>query len=156
MRVVRLLSEVSAAAGRGLLAGLAGTAAMTVSSTLEARVRGRGDSSAPADAAAVVLGVHTGGESGGRFSTLVHWGYGTGWGALRGLIGWAGLSGIPATAAHLAAVWGGEQVVLPTTGVSEPASSWGVEEVAIDLLHHTVYAAATGLAYEALDRAGSA
>jgi len=25
---------------------------------------------------------------------------------------------------------------------------WGREEVAIDLLHHTVYAVATGLAYE--------
>lgn len=156
MRVVRLLSEASAAAGRGLLAGLAGTAAMTVSSTLEARIRGRGDSSAPADAAAVVLGVHPEGPGGGRFSTLVHWGYGTGWGAVRGLIGWAGLSGAAATGVHLATVWGGEQIVLPTTGVSEPATSWGTEEIALDLLHHTVYAAATGLAYEALDRTGSA
>ncbi|GHD32645.1 hypothetical protein [Nocardiopsis kunsanensis] len=156
MRVLRLLSGASAAAGRGLLAGLAGTAAMTVSSTLEARIRGRGGSSAPADAAAVALGVHPEGEGGGRFSTLVHWGYGTGWGAVRGLVGWAGLSGTPATAAHLAAVWGGEQVVLPATGTSGPATAWGVEEIAIDLLHHSVYAAATGVVYEALDRAGPA
>jgi len=43
--------------GRGLLAGLAGTAAMTVSSTLEMRLRGRAASSAPADATAKVLGI---------------------------------------------------------------------------------------------------
>ena len=44
------VDTLATAVGRGLLAGFAGTAAMTVSSTLEARIRGRAASSAPARA----------------------------------------------------------------------------------------------------------
>jgi hypothetical protein len=34
-----------------------------------------------------------------------------------------------------------------------PVWRWGAEEVAIDALHHLVYATATSLAYERLERA---
>jgi len=51
------LGDIAAAVGRGLFAGAAGTVAMTASSTSEARLRERGSSSAPADAAGKVLGV---------------------------------------------------------------------------------------------------
>jgi len=79
------LGDVAGAVGRGLFAGVAGTAAMTVSSTLEAKLRKRASSSAPADAAGKVLGVAPRDEAGQtRFSTVVHWGYGTSWGAVRG------------------------------------------------------------------------
>lgn len=54
--------DVAAAVGKGLLAGLVGTVAMTLSSTAEAKLRGRGSSSAPADAAAKVLGVEPKGD----------------------------------------------------------------------------------------------
>ena len=47
----------AAAVGKGVFAGAVGTAAMTVSSSIEARLRGRGASSAPADAAGKVLRV---------------------------------------------------------------------------------------------------
>jgi hypothetical protein len=102
------LGDVAAAFfGRGLFAGAAGTAAMTVSSSLEARLRGRGASTAPARAAEKVLGVKpVSEEAEARFSNLAHWGYGTGWGGVRGLLGDAGLSGPKATATHFAAVWG--------------------------------------------------
>ena len=79
------LGEVAAAFGKGLFAGVAGTAAMTVSSTLEAKLRGRGASTAPAQAAAKVLGVEpVDEETMARFSNIVHWGYGTAWGGVRG------------------------------------------------------------------------
>ena len=107
--------------GKGLFAGAVGTAAMTVSSTLEMRARGRTASTAPADAAGKVLGVEPKDEAGeARFASLVHWSYGTGWGAVRGLIGAAGLEGPAATAAHFGAVWGSEQVMLPALGVAPP------------------------------------
>lgn len=147
------LGAVAAAVGKGLAAGLAGTAAMTASSTLEARLRGREPSTTPARAASRVLGVAPVDERGeGRFNNLVHWGYGTAWGAVRGLLAAAGLGGVPATVVHLGAVWGGEQVVLPATGASPPATRWGATEVAVDLWHHAVYAVATGVAYRWLDR----
>ncbi|HEX3317137.1 MAG TPA: hypothetical protein VHR88_03905 [Solirubrobacteraceae bacterium] len=140
--------------GRGIVAGALGTAAMTVSSTLEQRRRGREASTAPADATAKVLGI-SGFQSDGakaRFGTLVHWGYGTSWGLARAALGETGLSPVPATAAHFAAVWGSEQVMLPALEVAPPLTRWGAQEVAIDAFHHVVYATATGLAYEALSR----
>lgn len=151
--VAVLLGSLAAAIGKGLAAGVAGTAAMTVSSTLEAKLRGRDASTTPARAASKVLGVAPVDEVGERrFNNLVHWGYGTGWGAARGVLGAIGLTGVPATVAHLAAVWGGEQVVLPATGAGTSATRWGGAEVAIDLWHHLVYVAATGIAYSWLDR----
>ena len=49
------LGDVAAAFGKGIFAGVAGTAAMTLSSTIEMKVRGRPASSTPAQAAAKVL-----------------------------------------------------------------------------------------------------
>jgi hypothetical protein len=147
------LGDVAAAVGKGLFAGAAGTVAMTASSTIEMKLRGRPPSSAPAQAAAKVLGVRPVDEKAEeRFSNIVHWGYGTAWGGVRGLLAAVGLSGPAATAAHLAAVWGTEQVMLPALDVTPPLTEWGAEEVAIDALHHLVYAAATGVAYSLLDR----
>ncbi|MBA2616893.1 MAG: hypothetical protein H0U91_01820 [Rubrobacter sp.] len=150
------LGDVAADFGKGLFAGVAGTAAMTVSSTLEMKISGRGASETPAQAAEEVLGVQPEDEdSEARFSNLVHWGYGTGWGGVRGLLESAGLSGTTATAAHLGLVWGSEQVVLPALGVSAPVFKYGGKATATDLLHHAVYATATGLAYSYLDRSQS-
>ena len=147
------LGDVAAAVGKGLFAGVAGTVAMTASSTIEMKLRGRPASSAPATAAAKVLGVEPKGQSEeARFSSIVHWGYGTSWGAVRGLIGAAGLRGLRANAAHLGAVWGSEQAILPALGVAPPFWEWGAKEVAIDAFHHLVYAGATGAAYALLDR----
>jgi len=144
---------VAAAAGVGLAAGLAGTAAMTVSAAIEAKVRQREASTAPADAASKILGVKPEGEEQAkRFSTLVHWAYGTSWGAVRGLLDCAGLPGPAASAAHLAVIWGAEQVILPGLGVAPPLTKWGGKEIAIDAWHHLTYAAATGAAYAALNR----
>lgn len=137
---------------KGLLAGLAGTAAMTVSSTLDEKLRGRPPSTAPADAAAKVLGIENfpSDEDKSRFSNAVHWTYGTGWGVVRALLG-TRLPPRVATAAHFAAVWGVQVAMLPALGLAPPLSQWGAEEVAIDAFHHVVYATATGVSYELLD-----
>ncbi len=147
------LGDLAAAVGKGLFAGAAGTVAMTVSSTIEMKLRGRPPSSVPARAAAKLLGVEPVDERAeARFSNIVHWGYGTAWGGVRGLLAAAGLSGPAATAAHLAAVWGAEQVMLPALDVAPPLTEWGAEEVAIDAFHHLVYVGATGVAYSLLDQ----
>src|SRR5947199_3176934 len=66
---------------KGLLAGFCGTAAMTLSATLEEKLRGREPSTAPADAAAKVLGIRAfeSDAAKSRFSNAVHWSYGTAW-----------------------------------------------------------------------------
>ena len=146
------LGEISSAVGRGLLAGAAGTAAMTVSSTIEAKLRGRVGSSAPADAAGKILGIQPRDPAGkARFSNVVHWGYGTSWGAVRGLIAESGLTGAAATSAHFAAIWPSALVMLPSLDVAPPPWKMGATELAIDAWHHLVYVTATGAAYAALE-----
>jgi len=150
------LGDTAAAVGKGLVAGAAGTVAMTVSSTLEAKLRKRGSSSAPADAAGKVLGVQSRDEAGeARFGTVVHWAYGTSWDAVRGLLHAIGMDGGRATATHFAAVWGSELAMLPALGVAPPPWESEPKEVAIDAVHHAVYAIATGLAFAALQASSS-
>src|SRR4051794_29679668 len=148
------INQLATTLGRGLVAGAAGTAAMTVSSTVEAKLRHRAFSTAPADAAAKVLGIKafSGEAAHSRFSNLVHWGYGTGWGVPRALLGMNGRSSARATGTHLAALWGSEQVMLPALSVAPPITFWSREEIAIDGFHHAVYALSTAVAYELLKR----
>ncbi len=151
--MTRALADVAGQVGKGLAAGVAGTALMTLASTIEMKVQGRGPSSAPADAAAKVLGVEpTGEKEKARFSNVVHWAYGTSWGAFRGALSVAGLSGPAAAGAHFAAVWGSGLVMLPALGVAPPAKEWGTKALAVDAFHHIVYAAGVSLAFSALDR----
>jgi hypothetical protein len=149
---MKALETLADSIGKGLVAGFFGTAAMTVSSTVEARLRNRAPSSAPARATAKVLGIKEFEDdlAKARFSDLSHWGYGTSWGVLRGLLGATGMSPKAATAAHGAAIYGAAQVTLPALEVAPPSIFWGKEEIAIDAFHHLVYATATGLAYELL------
>ena len=145
---------LATAIGRGLVAGLAGTAAMTISSTVEARLRGRAFSTAPARATAKVLGIREFDSdlAQARWNDLSHWGYGTGWGVLRGLLGALPMSPRTATVAHGAAIYGAAQVTLPALDVVPPSIFWGAKEIAIDAFHHVVYAAVTGAAHTALTR----
>jgi hypothetical protein len=147
---MKALTKAAAAIGDGIVAGFLGTAAMTVSSTVEARLRHRAASTAPARATAKALGIREfeNDLAKARFNDLSHWGYGTGWGVVRGILGATGMPPAKATAAHGAAVWGSAAVSLPALDVAPPFVFWGRKEVAIDLLHHTVYAIATGVAYE--------
>ncbi len=153
---MKVLSTLASSVGKGLVAGFAGTAAMTVSSTVEARLRGRKPSSAPARATAKALGIASFEDdvAAARFNDLSHWGYGTSWGVVRGLLAATGMPARAATAAHGAAVWGSAQVTLPALEVAPPVVFWAPEEIAIDVFHHSVYAIATGLAYELLDSNG--
>jgi hypothetical protein len=148
--------KLAGSIGKGLVAGLAGTAFMTVSSTVEARLRQRKPSSAPARATAKVLGITSFADeiAQARFNDLAHWGYGTAWGVMRGLLDALGLPPGAATAAHGAAIWGSAQVTLPALDIAPPALFWAPREIAIDAFHHAVYATATGIAYQLLnDRA---
>lgn len=155
---MRTAEKLASNIGKGLVAGFAGTAAMTVSSTIEARLRRRKLSTAPARATAKALGIASFEDAiaQARFNDISHWGYGTGWGVVHGLLDTVGVSSRAATAAHGAAVWGSAQIALPAMDIAPPAIFWGAEEVAIDAFHHTVYAVATGIAYELLSSNGRA
>ena len=152
---MKRLARFADGIGKGIVAGAVGTAAMTVSSTVEAKLRGRAFSTAPAKAAAKALGIETFDDRAAyeRFSNLVHWGYGTGWGVARGVMRAVGIGPRLATPAHFAAIWGSALYTLPKYKVAPPVTEWGAEEVAIDVFHHLVYVTAAAMAFELLDRA---
>jgi len=144
------VDRVSVAVGRGLVAGAAATAAMTVSSTAEMKLRGRPPSVAPAQVAAKLLGVRPRDET--RFGTIAHATTGVALGAARGLLDLAGLRGGAAAGTFLAIAWAPDLVGVPAAGVAPPPWRWGVKETAISALHHVVYAGVGEAAYRALDR----
>lgn len=149
-----LLGRFAALVGKGLFAGVAGTAAMTLAQMVEMRITKREPSSAPADAASRVLGVKPKGEEEKqRFSQMVHFAYGTSWGAVRGVLAGFGLGPILGTVGHFAAVWGTALTMQPALDVAPPPTEWGANELAKDAGYHAVYAIGTGLAFAALNRA---
>lgn len=145
------LNQVAADIGIGLVAGFVGTAAITLSQLIEMRVRHRKPSNSPAEAVENVFEVLPADrESEARLNTLAHWTYGTVWGSFRGVLDAAGLRGVPATLTHAAALQGTALVLLPGVKVAPPPTEWGASEIAIETLHHLVYATAAGLTYEFL------
>jgi hypothetical protein len=149
------LGEFGSAIGKGLLAGLAATAAITLSQMIEMKLTKREPSDAPVKVAAETIGVKPATKGGKeKLSQELHWAYGTSWGVARGIIGLAGLKGWPATAVHFAAIWGSSMIMLPVFNAAPPVYEEDAKAIAIDGLHHAVYAIAAGLTYDALD-AGS-
>ncbi len=146
------VGDFAAALGKGLVAGAIGTAVMTLSSTAEARLRKGEPSTVPAEAACKVFGLEPL-ELGAAatFSRVVHWGYGTSWGTLRGVLAMLGLRAPIAATVHFAAVWGSELVMLPALDVTPPIKQWSRTDLAVDAVHHLVYVCATSVAYTMLN-----
>lgn len=143
--------DMTAALGRGLVAGLAGTAVMTLIQALQMKLTGGESSDTPARAVGKTLHIQPRDPVGRkRLTHAAHWAYGTGWGVMRSALHGVGLRGWSATAAHLGIVWGTALVVLPRLGVAPPVRQWGSKTILADLGHHATYAVAAGLAYDFL------
>ncbi|WP_203234961.1 hypothetical protein [Mucilaginibacter terrigena] len=149
------LGALGSAIGKGLLAGIAATAAMTLSQMIEMKITKREASDAPVKVAEDTAGVKPATKQDKQqLSQELHWSYGTAWGVARGLIGLTGLKGLPATLVHFGAVWGTALIMLPKHDAAKPITEQKPQEIAIDVLHHGIYAITAGLVYDALD-AGS-
>jgi hypothetical protein len=150
--VLTEIGTVAGAIGKGLLAGLVGTAAITGSQMIEMAIEKREPSEAPAEVASKVFGVEPVNEKEkARLAQQVHWAYGTTWGAFRGILGAASIKGWPASAIHFVAIWGAAMVVQTKLGGAPPVQKWDAKTIVTGGIHHAVYAAATGLVYDAID-----
>jgi hypothetical protein len=147
-------NELLAALGRGLLAGLAGTIAMTASERLEMAVSGRSPSTVPGQVGAHLLPGRDPESATDvqRLNGPVHWAHGISMGALRGALDVAGVGGREASVAHFALVWGGDAALYQALGIARPPWRWDVDALTTDVLHKGVYAAVTGAVYEAASR----
>ena len=149
------LGEFGSVIGKGLLAGLAATAAITLSQMIEMKITGRKPSEAPVKIAKEITGIKPQNEAQKeKVSHEIHWAYGTSWGIARGIIGLTGLKGVPAAIVHFGAIWGTSMIILPKFNASPPITEEDSQAIAIDGLHHAVYAVTAGLVYDMLD-AGS-
>jgi hypothetical protein len=134
---------------RGLLAGAAGTAAMTAAQTAYLKARGEAPSSTPGEVGRrIVEGVfqrRVPEERTGLLNNAMHWLYGTSWGALYGLR--------PLGALRFAAlVWSASLVHLPAMRLAPPVWEYPPEQLASDVGFHAVYGAGVAASYAVLAR----
>ncbi|MCC9137703.1 hypothetical protein ACFSKU_02660 [Pontibacter silvestris] len=152
-RSVSVTARVAGAVGRGLVAGLLGTAAMTVAQMIEMKLSGRGSSDTPYQAVKKVFGIKAeSDEDKETITNFTHFAYGTAWGVPRALLAEFGATGVAGTLAHFGAVWGTEITVLPSMDVEEPITTWKPKAISEDALMHGIYATATGLVADALTK----
>src|SRR5437868_4657878 len=98
--------EIGSAIGKGLIAGVVGTAAITLSQMIEMSITKRKPSEAPLKVAKKVTNIKPANkEVKETVAQQIHWAYGTSWGVARGIIGLTGVKGLPAALIHFAAIW---------------------------------------------------
>ncbi len=143
------------AMGLGLLAGAVGTVALTLAEKIEIQISGREPSTVPGQVGAKVIGrdPQTHPQVAERLNPVVHWAHGVSMGAVRGLLGFAGLSFLPATGVFFLVVWGGDVLLYRALGIAKLPWSWSGAELAGDLWGKGVYVVATSAAFVALDGA---
>lgn len=147
------LGRLGSAIGRGMIAGLAGTTAFTVSKIIAEKLTEKTGNFAPAGAASKALGIEAvDREKWERFSKEVHWTYGMLWGIPRGLLTLAGMKGAPASAVHFAAIFYTALRVEPDFEVAPPLNEWPKSEIAVFALHHLAYITVAGLVLDALNK----
>jgi hypothetical protein len=130
---------------KGLLAGAAGVAAMTLGEKVEQAISGRPNSYVPAHTLESLLRLpKRPDEERLGLNWTMHWGQGVVLGAVRGLMARGGLRGPMGSFLLLNLRLLNDQTLENSTGVGALPWTWPVDEQAIDLLHKAVYAFTTG------------
>lgn len=150
------LAHAGMALGVGLIAGLAGTAVVTLTKKLDKNCPERSSEKAMLEVASKVLDVKpVSEEKQEKVVEEVHWAYGAGKGVIRGVLNILGIDGLLATAAHFGTIWYSEKVLLPdakkifpdlkgTKSITEEAPYTLAREGA----HQALYALVTGLVFD--------
>lgn len=130
---------------RGLIAGAAGVAAMTLAEKVEQALTGRPNSYVPAHVLERLLGLpHRPDEERLGLNWAMHWGQGTLLGVVRALMAEHGVRGPVGSFLFLNLRLLNDQTLENATGVGAPPWTWPLDEQAVDLLHKAIYAYATG------------
>lgn len=143
------------AATRGLVAGAAGTAVMTLAQSVYYKSQGTEPSSTPAEVAKrIIRGLFHRTVDEGRtelLNNLMHWSYGSSWGISYGLVqGTFRRRAFPSGLSFGTAVWGASLVHLPAMKLAPPVWEYPPSQLASDAGFHLIYGAATAAAYAVL------
>jgi len=132
-------------AAYGLLAGVAGTAAMTLGEKVEQRLTDRPNSYVPAETLGRLVRKTPGSPRQALgMNWAMHWGQGILLGAVRGLMAEHGFRGPVGSFLFMNLRLLNDQTLENATGAGAPPWTWPVDEQAIDLLHKGVYAFVAG------------
>ena len=159
--------SVTAAIGKGLVAGAVGTGVMTASQLAVRKARGQrldtpvprtwADAPAPAQVAkkaATAVGRPNAvtKKDVPRVTNLMHWGYGTAWGLVYALAAHRARPDTLTGAAVLGtSLWAAAYAELTPLGISEPPWKYPPQELALDLSYHLVYGAGVAAAWALLE-----
>ncbi|GAA3928308.1 hypothetical protein Aau02nite_39970 [Amorphoplanes auranticolor] len=139
------MGAVTRSVWQGMVAGAAGVAVMTLAEKAEQRLTHRPGSYAPAYVLQRLAGRR---DAEPRRSDALNWSMHAGQamlvGVLRGAMANAGLRGPWASAMFTVVRLTSDQLLENATGVGAPPWTWPRRELAVDLLHKTVYGYATG------------
>ncbi|MFI7444906.1 hypothetical protein [Nonomuraea indica] len=136
---------------QGLVAGLAGTAVMTAAEKIEQRWSGRPDSHVPARVLARLTGRPERARRQPRARNLaMHYGQGALIGVLRSVMANVGLRGVWSSAMFTVVRLTNDQILENATGVGAPPQTWPRAELAVDVLHKSVYGFTTGMVADVL------
>jgi len=136
---------------QGLVAGLAGATAMTMAEKVEQRFTGRPDSQVPARVLARLTGLPEQPARQPRWLNLaMHYGQGALVGVLRSVMAQVGLRGPVASGMFTVVRLSSDQILENATGVGAPPQTWPRHELAVDVLHKSVYGFTTGVVADAL------
>jgi hypothetical protein len=137
---------------KGLIAGAAGTTAMTASQLIEIRLTGRAASDVPGQVAQELSGVKPSDpKAQAAMSTGMHWAHGLTGGAVRGAIGRTGATGPVAAALLFGGLWGLDVSLYKALGIADFPWRWSGDELATDVFHKGLYSVVTSSVYDALD-----
>jgi hypothetical protein len=135
----------------GLVAGLAGVAAMTLAEKIEQTITRRPDSYVPAHTLERLLRLpHKPDEQRLGLNWTMHWGQGILMGIVRGLMAEKGLRGPVGSFMFMNIRLANDQTLENATGVGALPWTWPVDEQVIDLLHKGIYAFTTGIVADRL------
>ena len=130
----------------GLVAGLAGVAAMTLAEKVEQTFTHRPNSYVPAHTLERLLKLsHKPDEQRLGLNWTMHWGQGILMGIVRGLMAQKGLRGPVGSFMFMNLRLANDQTLENATGVGAPPWTWPVNEQVIDLVHKGIYAFTTGI-----------
>jgi hypothetical protein len=131
---------------KGVLAGLAGVAVMTVGEKLEQAVTKRPNSYVPAHTLERLLGLPTRPDRDRIWlNWAMHYGQGVMLGLLRAIMARGGIRGPVGSFMLLNARLLNDQTLENATGVGALPWTWPVNEQVIDLIHKAVFAFTTGV-----------
>ncbi len=130
----------------GLVAGVAGVAAMTLAEKIEQLFTQRPDSYVPGHTLERLLRLpHKPDEERLGLNWTMHWGQGILLGVVRGLMAEHGFRGPVGSFMFMNLRLLNDQTLENATGVGAPPWTWPKDEQVIDLLHKGIYAFTTGV-----------